>query len=589
MYLLAPKSTYPLNLLIIVALIHEQNAQGLYNLVIPDIEQWPIYRLTKDRKPFIEELVSNSMAHVKELIGDNKQKIQEEIARALYLERIRMKTEHWRVDPPDERGFWRRVNDTIVQSSTQKDITATQPADDIDRIFQQIVSRYAHEIPGIFSPKTYKFASRVVTFGFARLLNTASGMFFRNTFRLGDRIKITGNIEKIRELALKGTLILTPTHSSNLDSLVMGWVIDAIGLPPFLYGAGLNLFNSRIFGFFMERLGAYKVDRRKKNLFYLETLKMFSRMVIERGCHSLFFPGGTRSRDGALESHLKLGLLGSAVEAQRLNFMRNTTETMAHDTSGAKKIFVVPLVLNYHFVLEAASLIEEYLKRSGKEKYYIDREEFPGTRLLATFLWKFFAAKSEVILSFGEPMDIFGHAIDEHGNSIDRHGNTIDISQYFVSKGIITKDRQRDEEYTRLLGNKITDCFKRYNTVLSSHLVAFAAFEILFRKHRRRLDLYGLLRLPDEDRIIPYTQFARVTELLRDHLRHMADEGKVQLASHMYGDINRLIKHGIANLGVYHTQQPLTYDPEGNITSQDMNLLYFYHNRLTSYDLEKLI
>lgn len=30
-------------------------------------------------------------------------------------------------------------------------------------------------------------------------------------------------------------------------------------------------------------------------------------------------------------------------------------------------------------------------------------------------------------------------------------------------------------------------------------------------------------------------------------------------------------------------------DPEGNITSQDMNLLYFYHNRLTGYDLERLV
>jgi len=572
-----------------VALIHQQNKQGLYNLVIPDIEQWPIYLLSKDRAPFIEELISNSMAHIRELLDDSKQKLHDEIARALYMERIRMKTEHWRVDPPDERGFWRKVNETIAHISTQKGIPIGQPTDEDARLFHEIVARYANEIPGIFSPNTYRFASRVVTFGFARLLNTASGIFFKNEFRLGDRLKITGNIEKIRELALKGTLIMTPTHSSNLDSLVMGWAIDAIGLPPFLYGAGLNLFNSRIFGFFMERLGAYKVDRRKKNLFYLETLKMYSRMVIERGCHSLFFPGGTRSRNGALENQLKLGLLGSAVEAQRLNFMRGTTETMGFDASHAKKIFVLPVVLNYHFVLEAASLIEEYLKRSGKEKYYIDREEFPGTRLLTTFLWKFFAAKSEVILSFGEPMDIFGHPIDEQGNSIDQHGNCIDISRYFVSRGIITKDRQRDEEYTRLLGNKLVESFMRTNTVLSSHLVAFTAFEILARKHGRRLDLYGLLRLPEEDRTIPYTQYAKVTEHVRDALRHMADMGKVQLANHMYGDINRLIKHGLTNLGVYHTQQPLAYDPDGNITSQDMNLLYFYHNRLTGYDLEQLI
>lgn len=147
-------------------------------------------------------------------------------------------------------------------------------------------------------------------------------------------------------------------------------------------------------------------------------------------------------------------------------------------------------------------------------------------------------------------MDVFGHRVDEHGgNSLDQKGDPIDISQYFVSRGIINKDRQRDEEYTRLLGNQIAHSFKTANTVLSSDLVAFAAFQILLRKHRRRLDLYGVLRLPEEDRVIPYAQFAKVAEHLRDHLREMAQQGKIQLASHMYGDINRLIKHGLINLG----------------------------------------
>lgn len=107
-----------------MALIHQQNEQGLYNLILPDIEQLLIYLLVgKDRVPFIEELISNSMAHVRELLNDNPHKLHEEIARALYLERIRMKTEHWRSDSPDERRFWQRVNEAIVNSSTQRGIT----------------------------------------------------------------------------------------------------------------------------------------------------------------------------------------------------------------------------------------------------------------------------------------------------------------------------------------------------------------------------------------------------------------------------------------------------------------------------------
>jgi glycerol-3-phosphate O-acyltransferase len=41
--------------------------------------------------------------------------------------------------------------------------------------------------------------------------------------------------------------------------------------------------------------------------------------MIERGYHSLFFPGGTRSRSGMVEKRLKLGLAGTGVEA----FARN--------------------------------------------------------------------------------------------------------------------------------------------------------------------------------------------------------------------------------------------------------------------------
>lgn len=39
----------------------------------------------------------------------------------------------------------------------------------------------------------------------------------------------------------------------------------------------------------MNRLGAYRVDRRKKNAIYLEALKVYSTEVIMRGGHSLFF------------------------------------------------------------------------------------------------------------------------------------------------------------------------------------------------------------------------------------------------------------------------------------------------------------
>ena len=43
-----------------------------------------------------------------------------------------------------------------------------------------------------------------------------------------------------------------------------------------MYGAGLVLYNMNLFSYFLNSLGAYKVDRRKKHLLYLETLKTYT-------------------------------------------------------------------------------------------------------------------------------------------------------------------------------------------------------------------------------------------------------------------------------------------------------------------------
>lgn len=566
-----------------MSLIIAKNREAICELVEPDMAKWAIYQLSHNRESFSKYLVDQSIDHILNLLDNSPKRLNDEIAKALYLERLRMKAEPWKVDPPDEKAFWGKVNDALVEHSLKKP-NEQDPNEQID-LFRSIVQRYAHEIIGTFSPPHYRFSTKVVSTGIARLLNAVSSKrFFSNELHLNDRLKITGPIETIRQLSTQGTLLLTPTHFSNLDSLLVGWCISSIGLPAFLYGAGLNLFNGKFFGYFMNRLGAYKVDRRKKNLIYIETLKKYSQLTLQRGCHSLFFPGGTRSRSGQIETSLKLGLLGSAIEAQRMNFV----EAAANNTQ-AQKIFVVPLAINYHFVLEANSLIDEHLKRSGKERYFIDRDEFPGTLKMFQFMRKFFSIQSEVVLSFGEPIDIFGNTVDAQGNSYDKHNKKVDISAYFLSDGDYKIDYQRDSEYTKMLANYIVKGNLRANTVLSSHLVAFAAFEILARKNRR-MDLYGLLRLPEDECIIPHKHLVSVIELLQKELIQRAQYHELHIADNITASADTIIEHALANLGIYHAVPPLKLDAANNqFIAQSMNLLYFYHNRLMGYELEQLI
>ncbi len=559
------------------------NEEGwLYDPVFPDTSTWPIVKLAENREEFLKELVELSIQNIKEATGNNPSNLKDELARTLYSERMRLTQTPWKADAPDEKDFWSNVKKDMVRINAGHENPHAFGHEDL---IHRIVKRYAEEIAGVFDVNAYNFAKRFTTSMFSRLLNASQGKglarFFETRHNLHDKIHLVGEIDHIRELAKRGTVVVVPTHSSNLDSMLIGWAIQSIGLPPVLYGAGLNLFGIKILAWFMNRLGAYKVDRRKKNLLYLETLKMYSELSLRRGCNGLFFPGGTRSRSGMIEKRLKLGLLGTALQAQRMNYVDDGDE--------AKKLFVVPVTINYNFVLEAQSLIDQHLKISGQELYYVENDDFSTSTKMLKFIYKFFTASSEIAVRFGTPMDLFGNRLDEEGRSFDPQGNEVDIKKYFYSNGEITKDLQRDAEYTGMLGERIVKRYHCEALVFSSQVLAFAAFRIIKARYNK-MDLYGLMRLPSEDLIIKPKELMDAVDKIVDQLRILAENGEVHLEKEVAeGSLSNIIKKGIANLGVYHAKLPLMKNVDGDFQSQDIKLLYFYHNRLEGYELHKVI
>ncbi|HCW06500.1 MAG TPA: acyltransferase, partial [Cytophagales bacterium] len=274
----------------------KKNKNKKYKPILDRIPDWPVYQLSKNRKEFIEEVTTKSVERIHEMRPSYKQLI-EDLQATVYREQNRIKRNRWRVDPKDDSSFWSTIKNELNDISAQDPQKAKEK---VDLILERIVHRYASEIAGNFKATSYRFAREAVKFWFSRLLNGARvkkfGAFFRSEYTLRDKIQIVGKVKTLRRLARQGTVVMVPTHFSNIDSILIGWVIHAMGLPAFIYGAGLNLFNIKIIAYFMNSLGAYKVDRRKKNLPYLETLKMYSNLAIQKGAHSLFFPGGTRSR-----------------------------------------------------------------------------------------------------------------------------------------------------------------------------------------------------------------------------------------------------------------------------------------------------
>lgn len=564
--------------------MEENYSKHQYDPILPKKDEWPVVKLARERKEFVKKVAELSEDRILDLIGKNPEILKEELETTLYREKLRIKQNPWDVDPDDEGLFWGEVKNSLLQIHSEVSLSKAKKFEAYKAVLSKITSRYSEEIASNFKATHYKFTRRVVTYGFSRLLNAARvkgfGSLFSNQYTLQDKIQITGQTAQIRELATKGTIVMVPTHFSNLDSILIGWIISVLGMPPFIYGAGLNLFNISIFAYFMNALGAYKVDRRKKNLMYLETLKTYSKEAIQFGCHSLFFPGGTRSRSGIIESKLKLGLLSTAIEAQRANFQQGIS-----DVSG--KIFIVPVTINYHFVLEAPSLIQDYLSQTGQERYYKENDEFSNSYKISKFLFKFFTKGSDISVSIGRAMDVMGNYVDEDGNSRDKWDREVNTEEYFMSNGKVTVDAQREEEYTQTLGKRIVEEFHKINRVFSSHLVAFVAFELIQAKNDK-MDLFDLIRLPQEDLVVAYEEFKATCQRVLDKIFELKANGKIDTAPHLYRPMDEIITHGLENVGMYHAKRPLIKDKAGNLVTEDMSLLYFYHNRLNGYGLEKL-
>jgi glycerol-3-phosphate O-acyltransferase len=139
-----------------------------------------------------------------------------------------------------------------------------------------------------------------------------------------------------------------------------------------------------------------------------------------------------------------------------------------------------------------------------------------------------------------------------------------------------------------MLSLKIVREYHRINRVFSSHLVAFVAFE-LWQKNYPKLDLFGLLKLPEEDQELQYESFRKACQGVRKQIIKLKKEGRINMATHMKGDIDSVIRHGLDNVGIFHLKRPLLLNKEGNIITRDFNALYYYHNRLVGYELEKFI
>ncbi|MBM4358871.1 MAG: 1-acyl-sn-glycerol-3-phosphate acyltransferase [Deltaproteobacteria bacterium] len=445
---------------------------------------------------------------------------------------------------------------------------------------RDLVTRYADDIAGNFDRRVFRASTRILPSLVTGLLSPGALPHHLRHPRellsldaLADKVIIQGDTAGLARLAEKGTLIFVPTHSSNMDSIVFGFALERAGLPPATYGAGKNLFTNPLLSFFMHNLGAYKVDRRLRFDLYKDCLKAYSCVLLERGYHSLFFPGGTRSRSGAVEAKLKLGLAGTGVESYVRTLLAGTE----------RRVYFVPATINYLITLEAETLIADYLSEAGKARYIIEDDESTRLGRVIAFVRKAFTMRGSVVIRFGDALDPFGNRVDAEGRSLDGRGRAIDTSSFVRDvAGEVVSNPDRDAQYTRELAQALVTAYRANTVVSSTNLVAAACFEHL-RSLAPGADLFTVLRLRDQT--IPRDDLARSVLAKRDALKALEARGEVVLSDQVRdtsgGDI---VAQAMSAFFGFHTN-PVIEAQEDGIALRDPKLLLYYQNRLIRHGL----
>ncbi len=526
----------------------------------------PLFRFNRDRHDIIDEVVDRvTRDAIDRAWRSPSDGLGYLLNEAAYVEIARLEKSA-APEAAVERAAWQKIARSMGRATEEENA---------ERL-RGIVRQFAGETVGHFRPKVFRFATKVVPAGLSYVLSRGLRPDPASLSALRDRLVIDGEVGKLRRLAEVGTIIYVPAHSSHLDSILVSWAMHEANLPAVVYGADSNLFTHPIMSFFMANLGAYKVDRERVFRLHRRVLKAYSQVLLEYGYHSMFFPSGKRSRSNEFPSELKLGLLSTGLEAYTENVLNNRPKS---------PVFVVPVTINYHTVLEAPTLIEDHLGEDGMRRPIIRDDEFSRIGSIARYVRASLDNKLTVTVRFCTPMDVFGNTVDQDGESVDEQGRQVDPVRYLWVNGEVAPDKERDRAYTRLLASRVIGAFRRNNVIQPIHVVAFALIEHIRRAHPS-WDVKRTLRFAKGDGLAEAVAVGETERLLRIAKRDASESKyrlsrstKTQTAAQMLDDVTRIFE----SIG----DEPAITREGKRVRLQDPKLLFYYSNRLRGYDLER--
>lgn len=257
--------------------------------------------------------------------------------------------------------------------------------------------------------------------------------------RIYDGIEVDqAGLDRAMKAAVDAPMVLTPSHKSHLDYLIMSYVLFTRGYTAPLVAAGANLSFFPL-GVFLRRAGAFFLRRSfKGDKLYTATFKAYLKKLVHDGIHHEFFPEGGRSRTGKLLQP-KLGLFTWLVDAVM---------------EGARSdLLFVPIAIDYEKVVEGASYKQEL---QGGEKKPEDIKALLSAPAVLTQNY------GRIHLTFDEP---------------------VSLMKLMAERGITRETATDDQKkaLVRALGHRVMYGISRVSTVTPHALLASGLLS-----HRRR-------------------------------------------------------------------------------------------------------
>jgi glycerol-3-phosphate O-acyltransferase len=318
-----------------------------------------------------------------------------------------------------------RLRDDVLKDAKLKAVmhTLVKPQGELDEAaVEKRAKKLTDEIAARFDVDVTRFLDRVLRAIWARIYDAI--------------IVDPADVERVRQAARKGPLVLVPSHRSHVDYLVMSQVMIQNGMLPPHIAAGENLSFFPL-GMILRRGGAFFLRRSfKGDVLYGAVFRAYVRRLFKEGLTQEFFIEGGRSRTGKTLPP-KLGLLSMLVDAW--------LESREDDA-----VFV-PCHIAYEKIVEATSYTKE-LGGAPKEK-----ESAAGLVKAAGVLR---GRYGKVFVTFDEPISLKQH-----------------MAQRSLARGDIDDlDEDVVRSATAALGHRIVYGINRAGVVTGMSLVCASIF-----------------------------------------------------------------------------------------------------------------